>query len=256
MNENYSLEELEAYLYGELPAEKAKLLEEDLKTDLALKAELEALKISREAIELAGWKTMIQQAQAEFLTDREQETKIKPIKGGSVDFFVWTKRIAASLTILLVGLGAYLMVSISPESITSGQVDYQIPVMRSSENQLTAIQQAFLEGDFRSVTVLSESSSQYNPEVTFLTGLAYLKLGELKNAEAAFLKVETSNQQNQTNEFSDQVDYYLVQVYLSNNQIELAEERVQKIMADDQHTYHANFGKLDLIKLTILKFKN
>jgi hypothetical protein len=148
------------------------------------------------------------------------------------------------------------MVSISPESITSGQVDYQIPVMRSSENQLTAIQQAFLEGDFRSVTVLSESSSQYNPEVTFLTGLAYLKLGELKNAEAALLKVETSNQQNQTNEFSDQVDYYLVQVYLSNNQIELAEERIQKIMADDQHTYHANFGKLDLIKLTILKFKD
>lgn len=256
MNENYSLEELEAYLYGELPADRAKQLEEEIKTDLALQSELEALKISREAIELAGWKTMIQQAQAEFLSEREEETKVKPISGGSSDFFVWTKRIAASLTILLVGLGAFLIISVSPESITSNQVDYQIPVMRSSENTLTTIQEAYSEKDYQGVIAIGEQSSDYSAEVSLLLGLSYLESNELEKAEATLLNIEAANQKNQTSEFADQVDYYLVKVYLSSGQIDLASERIHKIMDDTQHTYHGNFGKMDLIKLSILKLKN
>ena len=161
MNEKYTLEELEAYLHGELPTERIKNLEEEIKSDVALQSELEALKITREAIELAGWKTMIQQAQSEYLTDREQETQIKPIQGGTSDLLIWSKRIAASLTFLLVGLGAYLMVSVSPESITSNQVDYQVPVMRSSENTLTAIQEAYRQKDFQGVVTLGETQNHF-----------------------------------------------------------------------------------------------
>ncbi|MCU0399531.1 MAG: hypothetical protein MUE75_00770 [Algoriphagus sp.] len=256
MNENYSLEELEAYLHGELPEERAKQLEEEIKTDLALQSELEALKITREAIELAGWKTMIQQAQAEFLSEREQETKVKPISGGSSDFFVWTKRIAASLTILLVGLGASLFISVSPESITSNQVAYQIPVMRSSENTLSTIQEAYSEKDYRGVIAIGEQSSDYSAEGSLLLGLSYLESNEPAKAEASLLRIEAANQKNQTSEFADQVDYYLVKVYLSSDQIDLASERIHKIMDDAQHTYHGNFGKMDLIKLSILKLKN
>ncbi len=256
MNENYSLEELEAYLYGELPADRAKQLEEEIKTDLALQSELEALKISREAIELAGWKTMIQQSQAEFLSERDQETKVKPISGGSSDFFVWTKRIAASLTILLIGLGAFLLISVSPESITSNQVDYQIPVMRSSENTLTAIQEAYRQKDFQGVVALGEKSDTFNAEVSLLVGLSYLELNELQKAEATLLSLEATNQKNKTSEFADQVDYYLVEVYLSSDQIDRASERIHKILNDEQHTYHGNFGEMDLIKLSILKLKN
>jgi len=256
MNENYSLEELEAYLHGELPAEKAKQLEEELQTDAALKAELEALKISSEAIELAGWKNIIQQAQEEFLAERAQESTIKPITRGTVDFFAWTKRIAASLTVLLVGLGAYLMISVSPESITSDQIEYQIPVMRSSENTLTAVQEAYSQKDFQRVIALSEKAGTYNAELNFLTGLSYLEVGEWKKAEASLLQIETTNQQNEAYEFADQVDYYLVKVYLGSNQIDQASERILKILEDEKHTYHGNFGKMDLIKLSILKFKN
>jgi tetratricopeptide (TPR) repeat protein len=256
MNENYTLEELEAYLHGELPVERAKKLEEEIKTDLALQSELEALKITREAIELAGWKTMIQQAQSEYLADREQETKVKPIQGGTSGLFVWTKRIAASLTILLVGLGAYLMVSVSPESITSDQIEYQIPVMRSSENTLTAIQEAYRQKDYQGVIAISEKAATYNAEFSFLTGLSYLEVGEWKKAEASLLQIEASNQQNESDEFADQVDYYLVKIYLSSNQIDQASDRIHKILKDEQHTYHGNFGKMDLIRLAMLKFKN
>lgn len=256
MNEKYTLEELEAYLHGELPTEKVRILEEEIKTDLALQSELEALKISREAIELAGWKNMIQQAQSEYLADREQETQIKPIQGGTSDLFIWSKRIAASLTILLVGLGAYLMVSVSPESITSDQIEYQIPVMRSSENTLTAIQEAYRQKDYQGVLVVGEKSGDYSTEEYLLLGLAYMELNELQKAESTLLSIEATNQKNQTSDFADQVDYYLVKVYLTGNQIDLASERIHKILNDKQHTYHDNFGKMDLIKLSILKLKN
>lgn len=256
MNENYSLEELEAYLHGELPAERAKQLEEEIKTDLALQSELEALKITREAIELAGWKTMIQQAQAEFLSEREQETKVKPISGGSSDFFVWTKRIAATLTILLVGLGSFMLISVSPESITANQLDYQIPVMRSSENTLTVIQEAYRQKDYQGVVTLGEKSDTNNPEVSLLVGLSHLELNEFQKAESTLLSLEAFNQKNQTSDFADQIDYYLVKVYLNSSQLDLASERIHKILNDKQHTYHDNFGKMDLIKLSILKLKN
>jgi hypothetical protein len=256
MNEKFTLEELEAFLYGELPGDRAKKLEKEIKTDLALQSELEALKISREAIELAGWKSMIQQAQSEFLSEREEETNIKPIHVRTSDLLLWSKRIAASLTVLLIGFGAYLMVSVSPESITSNQVDYQIPVMRSSENALTAIQEAYSQKDYQSVVTLSDKATTYSAEVGLLVGLSYLELDELKKAEATLLSLEANNQKNQTSEFADQVDYYLVKVYLSSNQIDLASERIYKILEDEQHTYHGNFRKMDLIKLSILKLKN
>ena len=70
------------------------------------------------------------------------------------------------------------------------------------------------------------------------------------------LSIEAANQKNQTSEFADQVDYYLAKVYLNSNQIDQASERIYKILDDERHTYHENFGKMDLIKLSILKLKN
>lgn len=256
MNENYTLEELEAFLYGELPADKAKKLEEDIKTDLALRSELEALKISREAIDMAGWKEMIQLSQAEFLLNRTEDKKVKPLNSGSADFFLWSKRIAASMAFVLVAMAGYLLISVSPESITSGQVDYRIPVMRSSENLQTELQEAFAEKEFQKVIDLGSQLDALSIEASFLVGMAHLQLNQFAAAEEAFLAIEQSNQQNQSLEFADQVDYYLVKAYLSTGQLEEAEVRMRKIIDDPNHTYHQNFGKSDLFKIFILKLKN
>lgn len=256
MNENYSLEELEAYLYGELSAEKAKKLEEEIKTDLALRSELEALKISREAVEMAGWKSLIAQSQSEFLKERSEERKVKPLEGGSTDFLYWTKRIAASLAFILVATGSMLFLTVSPESITADQVDYQIPVMRSAENTLSEIQGAFSEKDYQKVIDLGKQMENPTTEVSFLMGMAHLELKHYSEAEKSFLEIENENRINQSGEFADQVDYYLVHAYLSHGQPEKAETRMRKILNDPQHTYHGNFGKADLFKIFILKLKN
>lgn len=254
MNKNYSLEELEAYLNGELSEVRKNQLEENTKTDLALQEELAALQISREAVELAGWKSVIAQSQKEFLAERD-ETKIKPIQSGQSGIGVWMGRIAASLSLLLVGTLAVLFFSTSPKSITENQIDYSLPVLRSSSAQLAALEQAYQNGEYRQVLELAKGINTYDAKTYLLIGLANLETGNGQAAEKYFTQIESENQKTSSRDYSDQVDYYLVKAYLIQGKITEGEDRILKITEDQNHTYHYNFGQLDLIKLKILKFK-
>lgn len=255
MNENYSLEELEAYLYGELSEQRKNQLEENIKTDLALREELAALQICREAVELAGWKSVIAQSQNEYLAEREK-TNIKPIQTGQSAIGVWMVRIAASLTLLLVGTLAVLFFSTSPESITENQIGYSLPVLRSSSAQFADLEQAYQNGEYGQVLELAKEINTYDAKTYLLIGLANLENNNGKSAEEFLTQIESENLKTSSRDYADQVDYYLVKAYMIQGKITEAEDRITKITQDQNHTYHDNFGQLDLIKLKILKFKN
>jgi anti-sigma factor RsiW len=254
MNEKYTLEELEAYLLGELSPDRKEELDEKIKTDKELKEELEALKISQEAIELAGWKSVISKTQKEFLAEREEDN-VRPLQSGTKTTGFWLGRIAASLALILVGSIAVLFFSTSPESITSKQLDYSIPVLRSSENKLEEIEIAYQSGDFDQVLALSTDITTYDAEAYFLIGLAYLELENGAKAAEYLTTIESDNHQNSTNNYADPVDYYLVKAYLIQSNTDLAEARMVKILEDSDHTYHNNFNRFDLLKVKILKIK-
>lgn len=255
MNENYSLEELEAYLYGELDPERKKELEERIQTDLSLEKELAALKISREAVELAGWKSEITKAQEEFLAQRS-ETPIKSIQSGQSGIGVWLSRIAASVTLLLVGSIAVLFLSTNPESITEKQVSYTLPVLRSSASQLAELEAAYQNGEYAKVLELAKGISDYDSKTYLLIGLANLETKNGPAAEEYLTRIESENQQASSRDYADQVDYYLIKAYLMQGKIAEAENRMIKIQTDSAHTYHENFGTIDWIRIKILKLKH
>lgn len=254
MNENFTIEELEAYLQGELPERRKNALEDEIRSDPSLQDELEVLKISREAIEFAGWKALISKNQEEFLAERiEEKTKstlTKPLSTG-----VWLGRIAASISLLLVGALAVLFFTNSPESITANHLEYNIPVLRSGENTSEEIDKAFQADDWDRVITISENFQEYDTKAYFLIGLAYLEKDNSPKAEAYFLQIESQNLQLSANEYGDQVDYYLVKSYLLQNKPDLAADRIEKVLADPDHTYHGNFSQWDLFKSKLLKFK-
>lgn len=253
MNDNFSLEELEAYLYGELSPDKRKKMEEEIKIDLSLQKELAALQISREAVEMAAWKNNIAEAQEAYLAERK-EIKLSPTVPSGMS--VWMRRIAASFALIMVGGLATLYFGTSPESITDNQIDYSIPVLRSGADQLAELEKAFQSEDFSQVIVLSQGIAEYEPKTSLLVGLAYLEENKGKQAEEYLNKIEAENLKSGAGDFADQVDYYLVKSYLMQGKYSEAELRIQKILADDDHTYHDNFGQLDLIRIQILKMKN
>jgi hypothetical protein len=254
MNEKYTLEELEAYLLGDLELNRKKQLEIDIKTDQVLLEELEALKISREAIELAGWKTLVSKNQEEFLANREQEN-VRSIKPEPKSTFQWFGRIAASIVFILVGFLTVMFFSVSPESITSNQLNYSIPVLRSAESNLENLEKAYQAGDYDQVIALSEGISSYDADSYFLIGLSYLEKEDGVRAEDFFNTIEAENIRNSESNYADQVDYYLVKTYLLQGKIEESEARMIKILEDQNHTYHHNFSQFDLLKIKILKLK-
>lgn len=254
MNEKYTLEELEAYLLGELDSERKIELEVDIKNDQALQDEFEALKISREAIELAGWKSLISKYQKEFLADREED-KVRSIRPEPKSTTQWIGKIAASIAFILVGFLTVLFFSVSPETITSNQLDYSIPVLRSAESNLETLEKVYKAGNFDQVISLSQSISSFDPDSYFLIGLSYLEKEDGAKAEEFFDKIEVENLRTSERNFADQVDYYLVKAYLFQDKTEAAESRMMKILSDQNHTYHDNFSQFDLLKMKILKLK-
>jgi hypothetical protein len=253
MNENYSLEELEAYLYGELSADKKKQIEEEIKINQSLQQELEVLRISREAVELAAWKSVIAEAQEEYLSEKKT---VKLTPSGSSGIGVWIGRIAASFALVLAGAVTVLFFSTSPESITDSQLDYSIPVLRSGSDQSAEIEQAYQNGDFAQVISYSKDLNGYDAKASLLIGLAYLEENNGAKAAEYLTQIEQENLKSGSGDFADQVDYYLVKAYLMQGKITDAAVRIEKIRAEENHTYHDNFGQMDLIRLQILKWKN
>ncbi len=254
MNKKYTLEELEAYLEGQLGSEARQEMEAELSANPSLHEELEVLKISKEAIELAAWRSLISKNQEEYLADREQDS-IRSIQPERKSKNQWFGRFAASLTLLLVGLITVLFLSVSPESITSNQVEYSIPVLRSANNPLEILEKAYQVGDYDQVLEISETLEAFDTKAYFLIGLANLKKENAMQAESYFTQIESKNFEQGENNYADQVDYYLIEAYLIQGKVDQAKLRMKKIINDPQHTYHGNFDRWDLIKMKILELK-
>lgn len=254
MNEKYTLEELEAFLEGQLDQEARQEMEAELTSNPTLQEELEVLKISKEAIELATWRSIISKNQKEYLADREQES-IPSVRLEHKSKNEWFGRIAASLALFLVGAAAVLFFTVSPESITSNQVEYSIPVLRSADNQLEILEKAYQAGDFDQIADISERLESYDAKAYFLIGLANLKEKNGAQAESYFTQIESKNLEQSENNYADQVDYYLIEAYLLQGNVNAAMLRMEKIINDSEHTYHGNFNSWDLLKMKIIQFK-
>lgn len=254
MNEKYTIEELEAYLFGDLAPERKNDLESEIESDAALKEELEALKISREAIEMAGWKALISRNQEEYLATRE-DPKVKQIQSRPSSTGVWLGRIAASLLFVLIGSASVLFFSTTSDSILSDQLEYSIPVLRSAESHLDQIEEAFQAKDYDRVLSLSSSVQEFDAKAYFLIGLSYLESQDGEKAEEYLTQIESENLKTSESNYADQVDYYLVKAYLLQDKLEAAELRIDKIITDENHTYHGNFNQFDRLKIKILKLK-
>jgi hypothetical protein len=252
MNENQLLEKLDSYLSGVLSAEESQNLEIEIKSDLALQQELEILKIAKEAVELSAWKTLIAESQQEYLAELN-DTPVRTIHSSNSGMGIWLGRIAASLTVLLVGAASVLVLSTSPNSITDNQVDYVLPVLRSSEFQLAELEKAYQNQDYNQVLAVGKTLDTYDAQGYLLIGLAHLERNEWEAATEYFLKIEQENQIRSGSDYADQVDYYLVKAYLLQGNTDSAQLRMEKILDDSNHTYHDNFGMMDTWRMKILK---
>ncbi|MGM0946065.1 MAG: hypothetical protein ACQEW9_12850 [Bacteroidota bacterium] len=252
MNNKFEIDQLEEYLQGTSSPELTRQIQSELIKNEALREELESLKLSTEAIKLAGWKAEIQKVQESFLHERKSnkaETK-------QVNLGLWLGRIAASLLFLLVGAATLMVITISPESfLESKTVSYTVPLTRG-ETDISDLENEYRNGNHERVLELVDKTLDPTTEMSFLAAMSALELKEGAQAEQLLKSIETANQSVRANLYQDEVDYYLVKANILTKDYAEVQQRIQKILNDPNHTYRRNVSRMDQWKVKILELKD
>lgn len=253
MNTNIDLNVLEDYLENKLTPEKKLEVEKALSQDENLNLELKALEMSRKAIELSEWKNLIHKTQSSFLENRNTRSlDSNDRKSG----FAWLLRFAASLTLLLVGLGSFLYLTTTPEGLQDNFLSYQVPLMRGeAESSLDQIKESYRNKDFNQVLSLGENQQSLEKEGLFLVAMSHLEIGNGKEAIEELLELQRKNQQEEASFLDDEIDYYLVKAYILQGDYSSAKNQVDKIRSNPTHKYRRNLDRWDAFKIQILDLK-
>lgn len=254
MKNKIELPLLEDYLDKKLSLDQIKQIESLLATDLELAEELQALMLVREAIKMEGWKSQIAKTQQEFLDNRKiRSIDSAPSQKSSSS---WYLRIAASISILLIGLAAILIFSTSSESIDQNFLSYQVPVMRSNATTEDAIKEAYQSENYQGVIGIAEQSKSLNVDDQFLLGMAYLELGMGKEAVKELQNIQKHNATRNEKMYVAETDYYLLRAFLLSGDYEKAKSQIEIIRSNPKHKYHRNVDRWDVLKIKILDIKN
>ncbi|MDN5211344.1 tetratricopeptide repeat protein [Fulvivirgaceae bacterium BMA12] len=252
---NYNeLELLDKYLDGKLTNEERKDLELRITEDEALKGELEVLQISRDAIRAVGIKNNVKRLHQKLIAEiRSEEKKVVPISRNN-RFIRWTTGIAASLLLIVASFVAYQYATVNPDKIYAQQfLSYELPVTRSAETTMSAIDNSYLSGDYAQVIQHFNTSEQKSSRDYFLSAMSYLYTEEFDKAVTLFQTLVDKNNNTQGEKYFEQeTDFYLALAYLKVGETAKCKELFAKIKADSKHLYHKNITRKDIWMLELM----
>ncbi|NVJ87295.1 MAG: hypothetical protein HWE15_13375 [Algoriphagus sp.] len=252
MKTNIDISILEDYLDQKLSSEKQKEVETALIQDSDLRKELEILKLNRESIQLAGWKKLIEETQSNYLSTRTTQ-KIYPDKYLGKN--PWYLRIAASISILLIGLASFLYVNTSPEALQKEFISYQVPVMRGNSNLENKMKEYYQNKEFQKAIQLAEEEAFIDRESKFILAMSYLELNQGNEASPILLELQEENIEDGQSWFQEEIDYYLIKAYIVQGDFSKAKIQLEKIKSNPRHKYRRSFDRWDIVRIQLLELK-
>jgi tetratricopeptide (TPR) repeat protein len=255
MNNNYTNSDLLVqYLDNELTHEEKLQVENELKQSAALQEELENLRVAKGAVKAYGLKQKVAVLHKEMMS--EMAAIKTPAKTGIVRKIVRTSmRIAASLLIVVLGLGIYQYTTVSADKVfTENYQPYTLSVARAAE-QTSAMEKSYQQKDY--ATVINQFVTAINPvqKENFLAGQAYLATGNYTKAAACFNKILQLNTAAKANDFNDDAEYYLALSYLKDKKISLAYPLFTSIHNNTNHLYNDKVSNSVMRQLKLLNWK-
>jgi tetratricopeptide (TPR) repeat protein len=250
MSDNYTNNEsLIQYLDGELPREQIEGLEAAIAANAGLREKLQNLRATREGVKMYGLRQQVHAIHAEMMPARSDS----PGQKGRVVIMTRLMRVAAIVVfaIGMVTLYQYLRLS-SADMYTENFRSFNLRESRGGTND-QALKQAYQSDRMQETIRIFQQTPNPSPEDCFLTGNAYLALGQPADAIRCFRQVQQLNEQQQTHSFGDDAEYYLAMSYLDNRQPALALPIFEKIHNDPGHLYHDRVGRWFLFKMHWLR---
>lgn len=254
----HQIEVLDQYLDGQLDAEAAQQLEQQLTQDKSLREQLDALIMSRDAIRSHALRQRMQQLHRDNIAQVREGGQVIDVSqrtSSSRSIYVWPLRVAAALLIGILGYGAIQYATLSPRAVYEEQyLSYRLPISRSTEFQMTPLDSLYQQHNYQAVIQLFEDQTETSRRDTFLAGLAYLETDNYARAIANFTQLQSTAGSDAAT-FQHETDYYLALTYLQNGQTEPALTLFEKIRSQEDHLYRNNISTTDLWKLRLLNSK-
>ncbi len=256
-----TLELLDQYIDNQLVPDQLTQLEKELQQDAGLQQLLDSVVISREAIRYRALTIKVKGYHQQYIgevragSDQDYDQDVvrpMPVRRD----YSWMLRIAASVLIAMFGYGSYQYTALDKTQVyTNKFISYQLLVTRGSANQSSALNSAYLSGNYESVIQQFNTLSTKAPIDYFLTGVAYLQQHEYAQAINRFNELRAVNKYQQVVYFSEETDYYLALAYLGAGRLDESYSLFKSIHDAPQHLFSESVTGLDLMKLNVLRLK-
>lgn len=230
MSEFDITEQLVRYLDGEMTPEEQAKWKLQIAADATLREELDALRLAREAVQLAGTSHTVHRVHQEFVTARQEEVAPAPVVRSMGRQIIW--RVAAAVAAMVMLTAGWWMSRTTDRAIYADHfVDFSVSASRDqgSKDQMGS---SFREGNDKAVIALS-GKGPLSGQDSLLTGIAYLHLGQYDPAISWLRPLSVSGA------FAEDAMYYLAFAWLGKGEDAEALALLEKIHADPAHLYHA-----------------
>jgi tetratricopeptide (TPR) repeat protein len=254
-NNNQNTDTLIDYIDNYLSAEEKQKVDIMLQNDTTLQTELDNLLLAKSAIQYYGIKQQVSTIHKQVMDGKTAEKPKATTKGIVRSITKWSMRIAASLLIVMIGLGVYQYATITPDKLFSeNYTSYTLGVTRG-EAATNLMEKAFQNKDYNGVINQFSIEDKITQKENFLVAHAYLETKNYTNAITAFNAVLEKNSVEKATIFNDDAQYFLAMTYLKNNDIKLATLLFETINNTPAHLYNDKVNNAFMRNLKLLSWK-
>lgn len=253
MNNRTSFEELlDQWLVQQISLEEMATASQKNLNEVKEAAGIHALAIV--ALEKYAVQETVSKVHGRYLAARKEQKPL-PARIVSMHKNKWFIRVAASAAIFT---GLFMAIDSLPVNTDKFYAenfkDYQVNIERGvTISNHVALDEYFREGNYAAtIQAFRQHGLTSNKEI-FLTGYAYLKVGEFDNAARLFNVILSKGNDKEETLFKDEAEYYLGLTYVKLKEVEKAYQLFSKIKEDRTHTFYDNIDNWSLTRMRWFK---
>lgn len=262
MENNYEDSYLLEYLDGVLNPSEMRAFERDLEGNQAIKERLNLIRFTIRAFKFKAYKASVREIQHDFLqhsienkaftklSTPDVEPKARPIQ-------FWLKMAATMLLLFTMGYALFLLQTDGEQLFENNYISYEIAVERGAGEQEIYLESQYINGEFSQMFQITaeKEKEEFGPYELLLLGTAALELNKPEEARQYLQKINADNDQNRSDTYQDEADFYMALTYLKQGAYEQALHYVRKIRSDQQHKFHANFSWREEVAIRLQKMR-
>ncbi|SHN14747.1 hypothetical protein SAMN04488057_10848 [Cyclobacterium lianum] len=244
------------YLNGTLGEEDRSIFEKEKAHDKELQERLELIEFTIRAVKMNGNKETIRRVQQEFIQEKLENKNFTGIATPGIEkkkmpVIFWLKIIAAVSITCLFLFTIYVLRNDGPSVYEARYISYEIAADWTLSTQENLLESLFIQGEFRQMfqAIAGRERERLSATELLLLGNAALELDSARASLAYLEQLGEIRDHTGSDDFHEELDFYLALTYLELENYHKALHLVEKIRKNETHRYSNNFSLLDQLSI-------